>query len=386
MLAKPQYLALDSSHLGDWIKDRTSDRAVDRARARSFTEWLERSGFVLLFCFHHFEELVSHENDDVAAQRIRFIGRLPFLAWIGRADGSLGLGAITDILAAEAAAAMTDVEICAAQVRDIAFSRLVQVGSGEDAIGPDPEGWMALRPLFQARNERSRAFIAVTQSRVIEFDDLTIDDVLGSKLRQGAQLNRRLEAINDRLAHDIATRGDPRISAPDAVASEFMRSVVQMGHPAPQDAVDLLLRTLYAQGVTLEDINPTSKVRDLVNLGMFRSQLRVVAEDTGFSYPALAARVRIDQIPTWVIRNALRQYRHDQPRRMGSEYNDSILACLGAYADVTIVDKRTLENLRRASRRVSVLSKLLRRIEKVARYTDIPALLRGTSPLAATRF
>jgi hypothetical protein len=37
----------------------------------------------------------------------------------------------------------------------------------------------------------------------------------------------------------------------------------------------------------------------------------------------------------------------DIPKREGGELTDTALACLAAYADVTLVDKRTWEGVRR---------------------------------------
>jgi hypothetical protein len=50
---------------------------------------------------------------------------------------------------------------------------------------------------------------------------------------------------------------------------------------------------------------------------------------------------------------------------------DNYLACLSAYADVTYVDKRTLENFRRAEQKSPELKVLLRRVEKASNYRMI---------------
>jgi hypothetical protein len=54
---------------------------------------------------------------------------------------------------------------------------------------------------------------------------------------------------------------------------------------------------------------------------------------------------------------------------------DTHLACLAAYADVTLVDKRTLEGVRRLRQKEPGITKLLGRIERLARYNEAPALL-----------
>lgn len=65
----------------------------------------------------------------------------------------------------------------------------------------------------------------------------------------------------------------------------------------------------------------------------------------------------------------------DLPRREGGELNDTSLACLAVYADVTLVDKRTLEGVRRLRRKQPGLATLLGRIERAAEFDQIPALI-----------
>lgn len=55
----------------------------------------------------------------------------------------------------------------------------------------------------------------------------------------------------------------------------------------------------------------------------------------------------------------MRLYAQDQQERKGSELNDTHLLCLSPYADLTCVDKRTLESLRRARTKCPDLDQLL---------------------------
>ncbi|GLK85238.1 hypothetical protein GCM10017653_33080 [Ancylobacter defluvii] len=125
LLIKPRYLALDSSHLGDWVRDYVSQRSEDRAAAAAFESWLERSGYVLLICFHHIEELLNHNDENTALSRLRFISRRKLIAWIKSPDNSIG--GIVTILAEEIRAAH---EICGgniSEIRNIAKGQLIQI-------------------------------------------------------------------------------------------------------------------------------------------------------------------------------------------------------------------------------------------------------------------
>lgn len=76
----------------------------------------------------------------------------------------------------------------------------------------------------------------------------------------------------------------------------------------------------------------------------------------------------------------MRAYAHDQPERKGSELNDTHLLCLAPYAEVTYVDKRTLESVRRARSKVAIFDKLIGCVTKAAGYAEIAAGLPSPTP------
>ena len=85
------------------------------------------------------------------------------------------------------------------------------------------------------------------------------------------------------------------------------------------------------------------------------------------SYDDAICVVRPEQIPTWSISKALGSYLPDLPERQGGELTDTHLTCLAAYADVTLVDKRTLEGVRRLRQKDPDLAGLLGHIEHLSR-------------------
>lgn len=374
-LIKPRYIALDSSHFGQWARDSASNKAIERAEAVRFEEWLQGQGYVPLMCHHHLEELANHENEAIVLNRLRFIRNLKFFAWIAQMDGSIGMGSIVTLLAEEARAAMEFPSSNAVEIRDRAASQLIKVGTGEDVIGPDPDAWLELQPIFRASSEKAREVMAVGRSKVIDISDMKMADLMNGRLRKGENLRRQIEIVRGSFAFDIAQRGDPRIRSPSAMAGIFIDQVEELSKSGPQSASELVLYGLTRQGVSASDIKPESTVGDMLTLGVFRSQLRVVADKIGFKFEDMAAAITVDQIPSWIISEALRRHGQDLPRRQGSELNDGHLACLAAYADITFVDKRTLENFRRASSKAPLFAQLVKRVERSPSYREIPDIL-----------
>lgn len=374
MLLRPRYLALDSSHLIQWADAKVSLDAARRAEAQQFETWLAHSGHVVLLCLHHIEEMANHAVETVAARRLRFLASLPFVAWIG-APPDRAAGTVVTLFAQEVAAACARPDATAEQVRDVAKPQLIQAGTGAEMLGAEPGAWLALRPVFAAQAAQARKVVAFTRVKTVEIADKPMAELLGGRLRHGEDLRRQFALMEGAFAVNIGRRGDPRIADPAVMAAEFMQDVERMAGAMPPTAAELVLRGLAVQGVGPDDIRPDSTVGDMLDLGLFRAQLRVAAEAAGVPYAQAVRSVRPGQIPSWSVNQALERHLPDLPEREGGELTDTHLACLATYADVTLVDKRTWEGVRRLRQKEPGLAKLLGRMERLARYQDVAALL-----------
>lgn len=83
MMIVPKLVALDSSHWAKWIHDAFSRDIGVRHSALRFTEDLLQLGYTILFSWHHLQELMAINDDELVASRLRFVQRMPFLSWIG---------------------------------------------------------------------------------------------------------------------------------------------------------------------------------------------------------------------------------------------------------------------------------------------------------------
>lgn len=372
-LLKPSLVALDSSHWANLIKAATSPSSAMRAKARAFPELLLAQGYVPLLCWHHFEELLAIEDDPVVEARLAFIESLPLIAWIQPIGEPHGFGAITDVVAAEALAICDGADNPAA-VRDEAKARLVRVGSGLDAIGPDRWVWHLLRPSILEHNARSRTIMAIAPVKFID-GSTPISTLMNQSLRPAEEIKAQLAIMTRRLAGEIAVHGDRRIRNPEDIAAAFFAETAQMAPKSSTAVRDFIFKVAEAQGVRAEEITPEMTIDQLGRLGVFRSKLRTVADKTGRPVEELWRSVRMEQCPHWIVEDALDRFRPVLPERRGSDLNDSYLAVLAAYADHLYVDKRKAENFRQAIGKAPTLNALIGRVWKTAHYADIPQQL-----------
>lgn len=375
ILHKPRYLALDSSHLTQWARDWSSLQAQNRQTADNFRVWLERNGYVLLITLHHIEELINHHDTSLVLSRLRFLGKMKFLAWIGYEAFHAGPGAVTDLMAAETQAAYTSPKSNISEISQAAASTVIQVGTGENLLGPDPDQWLLLQPVFAAQAAKARQVVALAHTNLVDIADIRIADLLKGRLRQGQNLRQNLDLLRSSFALDIARHGDRRINNPAGMAAAFMRDVEALADGPPSTAAELVFKALAIQDVGPEDLCVDSTVGEILDLGLFRARLKIVSKRMKIPWPDIKQRIRMEQIPSWIIPHSLLRHAPDLPERKGSDLNDLHIACLSAYADVTFVDKRTLEAFRRARSKVPLLPQVCRRVERAAQYHDIPVIL-----------
>ena len=89
ILIKPKMVSLDSSTLGKISKDFWHNDSGRARRARDFIDTAVSNSIYIVLSLTHLTELLRHANDTEVANRIRFLQRLPLVAWPRRYDLSL---------------------------------------------------------------------------------------------------------------------------------------------------------------------------------------------------------------------------------------------------------------------------------------------------------
>lgn len=370
MTNSPRLVVLDSSQLGQWFADRTSDNRHARGQADTFEKQLSDNDYVPLLCWHHLEELLQHENTLTAKRRIRALHSLPRVAWLaGSAEGHLGN--IVDILAAEAAIAFYRQTIPPSQIGPLAKPVLINVSTPRHFLGDHALKWLKFQPLLKDRQARARELVAIKRSKFADLSATKVVDLMRGTIANGEERDRNFADLQIKLAADVAERGDRRIPDAHVVAGDFMRQVAQMADATPSSAAQLVLGLMFSRGITAADITEDVTVSELNDLATFRSQLKVASEKLDIPWRELNAKVAMTRVPSTIISQALERYGPELSEYKGSELNDEYLLRLGVYADRTYVDKRTLEALRRARPKVPVLNDLLPDVRRAAHYRDI---------------
>jgi hypothetical protein len=155
---------LDSSHLGAVAADAAASDHARQKRARMFEKAIVDSGSVIVLSYHHIEELLSHQRDEVIAQRISHLQSLPMVAAVVsfRRDGVIG--AITDIQSFEISAAFANPQAELLAVRDEVAKSIFRLCSGADLLRPLLPHLTELRQHFADRKQRNGEIVGISRS------------------------------------------------------------------------------------------------------------------------------------------------------------------------------------------------------------------------------
>lgn len=367
---RPRFIALDSSHLGDIARDWTAPHDGRKRCAEEFHRAFEASNCVLLLSWHHIQELLSHRDTQVIAERMAYLKSLPLVACVNSARGEDVIGGVIDVQAFEVRAAFGGPMLDPLAVRDLAAKDMFRVTSGADIVRPFVEEWPVIQAEFGKRQERDREIVAISRSPFAGVSHLKVVDLLRGKLRAPDDIHRRLNVMHGALSRDITERGDKRISSAVNTSASFLELVGRFGAEV-LNFDNPGLQILQANGIDLADIDENTTVGDVGALATFRSKLSVINRVTQFPWPKLKEKVREHRLPSRIIQSCIDKYRPDSDEWKGSDLTDTHLCCLSAYADVIYVDKRTHEAVRRARNKVPQFASLVRRVDKSGQYIDI---------------
>lgn len=372
----PRFVVLDTSHLAGLASDWASSDRSRRRAAHVFAPALVGRGWLPLLCWHQVEELLQHKDDELVDQRLRYLRSWPLVAWVRPSDPDSGPGSVLEVLKAEVRAAFAHPGADLLQVRDLAREGLFLVGPGSEAIPDSFQDWRILQAPLAERQEGSRRVAAISRWRATNIDNTRISALLAKPFRKTEDATRALQYLRNQLAGEIAARGDKRIADPGAMADHFFAEIAREGQVIPTGG-DLppVIQLLLIAGLELEDIDLAATFGQTTNLLIFRERLKMVASASGLPWQELKRVATQDRLPVTVIEECMRAHAQDQPERKGSDLNDTHLLCLAPYADVTYVDKRTLESVRRARSKVAAFGRLIGEVHRAGGHTEISAAL-----------
>jgi hypothetical protein len=363
-----QIIAPDTSHWAQWIDSALDTSSVKHQEALKFHDQLMSVGRIPLLTWHHLEELLAIEDGVWARRRVAFIQNLPFLAYIKFPNEEPFPGTIIDVLSAEVAAVLGGATNLL-DVRNAARGLLIQTGSGAEVLGSEAVEWDVLREDVLKHRQHLKQVAAV---RIMSlFDDRrTVAEIAKESLRTSEEQTARYFSLRQEVLDHILNRGDKDIADPRSMAEDFVNSAKELSIPDVTDVRSLLEFGLMVQGVDREEISDDAVLADLKVLAVFRSRLRIIANNIGEQFDTIK-HVNMRILPSWQIQSLLGQFGQDRQRRPGSDIVDEALSALAPYVDELFVDRRTAEDFRRVILKKDAIVSSLGRIRKSPNFEGL---------------
>jgi hypothetical protein len=164
------------------------------------------------------------------------------------------------------------------------------------------------------------------------------------------------------LTASIIQSGDVRHVNPKALADDFAAAVFDMSSQLRSSGPFFTDAWLHRVGVSRDRLPPSPTIEDVGYEVIFVEQMRVTTADFSVSQAQLAARLRKEQIPSWLVWEQVHRRMKQLPRVEIGNVNDQHIVGFGLYLDVLNVDKRIAELLRQAGGHYALLQQVHQRV------------------------
>lgn len=230
--------------------------------------------------------------------------------------------------------------------------------------------WEVARPHFLERRVDAGTIAALSDLRTFD-DSLTVGQVAPMPKRNADGLLRSIAATHGQAQREVMA-ADAKLEVTHAreMADNFISRAISNLPASDMSPRELVVSICVAQGVDPAELRDARRLSDLSTLATLRSQLRFVAELTDLPFHRLRL-VRMEQLPSWRIVQALRKHGQQRTKRPGSNVADGRLAVLAAYTDTLHVDKRTHEDFRRVRQKETDIASLIGDVTKARHYSDL---------------
>lgn len=326
-----------------------------------------RSGeWIPYVTWHHLEELVSHENNDVVRRRFEFFEGLPHVAYLKQTREGPNVGAAMDVRDCEIAYLADHPGASHADVIQVVWPE-VRSGfcTGGEFIAANLEWWLFFRAFCADQTRLQKEEIAnVTQFPTTDITERLPDKGRSPPTNSIQESRRQFARMTGKLKRQIEAHGDCRHLDPEAIALKLMREAYQDSVSLVENGGDHVEAMLKRDGVSRDRLPKNPTWEDEGYEAIFVAQLGVHARRLLRNKEELLRLVRKEQIPAWVIWEAVDRRMKRMERAEIGNVNDKHILNFGPYVDVVNVDKRIADLLRQASSAHPLLGELYQKVPK----------------------
>lgn len=188
----PRLFAIDTSILSKVVDDFFNTSNDKRGKALKFLSTLADRCLIPLFCMHHLQEILQHENDSVVLKRLWFIKKFPQVAWIKPSSPEGLVGSIIDIQGNEILKLMDSPKSSIHQMTSEIKQHLIEYSSGARFVNRIENELLALRGLKVFEIQKAKAISSITHVIDQKINNFKLNELHRSKLKSFKKVNESL--------------------------------------------------------------------------------------------------------------------------------------------------------------------------------------------------
>jgi hypothetical protein len=366
----PKLISIDTSIFGEIAKDYYSKDRMKSDVAANVISHLIKQGLTPFISFHHVQETLQHENDEVVFERWSLIKKFPTVAWMCSYDDENVLGSIFDIHKMEINNLLENPQCGVEGLFGEFRNKYVKYSSGKDFVDKFEAIYCEIRDCGMIDIQRSKEIESLSHIRDKGVDSTKLSELFDYRLRSPNEVEAFLPQYEKQTRGALESHGDKKLLDPAAVAKAFVQEVKTDGRALYSYNSSLYEAFVKNAGVRLDQVTPETTVGELGYLGIYNSKVKQIIESLGLP-EGEAIKLPPERQTTWVIWEYLDRAMKYEQRAQGSNILDKHMSILALYVDIFTVDKRVKEYFRQLARRYPVLSDCFKNIVKLSHYSDL---------------
>lgn len=347
MISLPTIIVLDSSTIGDASRDYWSRDGFIREKARKFVAELKDRCVFVAFTATHVAELLRHGNESIVRDRLSFLRRLPFVAWLRPYDRIWFPGSIIDLLARELHTVVyesaSDWKAIVQKVRP----DLWETGTGAELFVEDEYFWSRIRQEVGRDPQHEKVIASISRTRPFGNKPMKVRDALRLPHRPKEDWPSYSKILAEKMQLELDQHGDKKLKSSCGISNAFAEDTLGDMLAVDASCADWLSGICIWMGIPLEMIGPEMTTDQIGALAIYCNKLNLVSRQLVPPTNICAKDVPPGTLPSYVLESRLAALQETAERVSGSDIGDKQIAPLALYADAIELDKRTNDYMHR---------------------------------------
>ena len=317
-------------------------------------------------------------SDDYDFQRrMLFIRSFPHVGYLRPAADQGGVGCSLDVADLEISALLNRPGSSPMDIVDLVKTDVLNgFCDGKEFIGGN------LEQIEFFRKHLSRYFnkINVEAANLFHIQGVESEQALpdGKKAvwRSQEEANALFGSILAELLRKIKLRGDTRNVDVEAVARDMLREGYEEFLQDSSQVKNPMEAFRLRYGVDLRRLPKKPRVYDYSEEFLFMKKLGVHAQRLRKNLDELSAKVRKEQLPSWLVHNSIKRKLKTMPHVEVGNMNDMNICEFGPYVDVLNVDKRISEMIKQCAKHSDLFKLVLSKVPLERGFTGLVSALK----------